>query len=112
MTTHRIALYPGDGIGKEVIPQALRVLEKTRAAVGGFTLETTLLPWGADYHRRHGVVAPDDFLDQLKTHDAILLGAIGDPRVVRDHVALVPLVQIRQRFDQYACVRPDRKSVV
>ena len=72
----------------------------------GFTLEKTTLPWGADYFRETGAVVPDDFLEILKPFDAILLGAVGWPHEIPDHVTLAPLVKIRQAFDQYACVRP------
>jgi tartrate dehydrogenase/decarboxylase/D-malate dehydrogenase len=107
MTAYRIAIYPGDGIGIEVTDQAVRVMEKA-AENGGFRVDMTRIPWGCDYQQQHGQVAPGDFLDVLKPFDAIYLGAIGDPRRLPDHVTLRPLVQIRQRFDQYACVRPAR----
>ncbi len=107
MTTYNIALYPGDGIGQEVIAETARVLEVLSKA-GGFGLEMTRLPWGVDYHEEHGVVAPDDFLDVLRPFDAILLGAVGYPERLPDHITLAPLVRIRQTFDLYACVRPAR----
>jgi tartrate dehydrogenase/decarboxylase/D-malate dehydrogenase len=107
MTTHRIALYPGDGIGREVLGEAVRVLEKV-AATDGFTLDMTEFPWGADYYLEHGVAAPADYLETLRQFDAIFLGALGDPARIPDHITLEPLVRIRQSFDQYACVRPCR----
>ena len=107
MTSHKIAVYPGDGIGPDVIDQALRVLEQVQKLRGGdFKLEFTRFDWGADYHARHGVVAPPDFLDTLAKFDAIFLGALGLPAKVPDHITLEPLVKLRQKFDQYACVRP------
>jgi tartrate dehydrogenase/decarboxylase/D-malate dehydrogenase len=106
--THRIAVYPGDGIGREVIDEAVRVLQQVEALDGGFRLALTWFPWGAAYYREHGRVAPVDFLDQLRGQDAILLGAVGWPAELPDHVTLGPLVELRQRFDQYACVRPAR----
>jgi tartrate dehydrogenase/decarboxylase / D-malate dehydrogenase len=106
--THHIAVYPGDGIGREVIDQAVRVLEKIQTIEAGLQLELTWVPWGVEYYRQHGRVAPADFLDQLRCHDAILLGAVGWPAELPDHVTLGPLVELRQRFDQYACVRPAR----
>ncbi|MCH8045902.1 MAG: tartrate dehydrogenase [Planctomycetes bacterium] len=106
MKTHRIALYPGDGIGPEVIAEALGVLESVQQIDETFRLETTTLPWGADYWRETGHVVPDDFLDILRPMDAILLGAVGWPAEIPDHITLAPLVKIRQTFDQYACVRP------
>lgn len=108
MNVHKIAVYPGDGIGPEVIEQALRVLDATRRKVGGFDLTLTSIPWGADYFVTHGKVAPDDYLDQLRQHDVVFLGALGWPAKVPDHIALTPLISMRQRFDQYACVRPAR----
>ena len=106
MTSHKIAVYPGDGIGPDVIDQAHRVLEQVQKRRGDFKLEYTRFDWGADYHARHGVVAPADFLDTLAKFDAIFLGALGLPAKVPDHVTLEPLVKLRQKFDQYACVRP------
>jgi tartrate dehydrogenase/decarboxylase/D-malate dehydrogenase len=108
MKSFRIALYPGDGIGPEVIEQAVRVLERVQNLDRSFTLEFTRLPWGCDYHFQHGAMAPGDYLETLSQFDAILLGAIGDPRRIADSVSLRPLIEMRQRFDQYACVRPAR----
>jgi len=108
MNSFRIAVYPGDGIGPEVLDQALRVLDRVQELDGTFRLETTRLPWGADYYFQYGAPVPDDYLPTLSPFDAILLGALGDPRRVPDHISLAPLVQTRQRFDQYACVRPVR----
>jgi len=106
--TYKIAVYPGDGIGPEVTVQAVRVLrawEKTQTA---WSLDLTEFPWGVEYYRRTGRVVPEDFLDLLRPFDAILLGAVGWPAELPDHVTLAPLVTLRQRFDQYACVRPAR----
>lgn len=108
MTTYRIALYPGDGIGPEVLDEAVRVLDRVRELDGGFALEYTRFPWGADFHQRTGHVAPPDFLEVLRPFDAVFLGALGDPARLPDHVTLDPLVRLRQGFDQYACVRPCR----
>jgi tartrate dehydrogenase/decarboxylase/D-malate dehydrogenase len=104
----RIALYPGDGIGPDVIEEAVRVLRAVEQLDGSFSLDLETLPWGMSYWRETGRVVPDDFLEQLRRYDAILLGAVGWPAVLPDHVTLAPLVQIRQTFDQYACVRPSR----
>jgi len=108
MQTYKIAVYPGDGIGPEVIDQAIRVLEVVQAQVGEFALNMTHLPWGADYYAETGRVAPPDFLDVLRPFDAILLGALGAPDRIPDHITLEPLVRTRQTFNQYACVRPAR----
>jgi tartrate dehydrogenase/decarboxylase / D-malate dehydrogenase len=104
----RIAVYPGDGIGPEVIDEAIRVLKRTEELDRGFALELTSFPWGAEHWKRHGKVVPDDFLDMLRPFDAILLGAVGWPELLPDGETLAPLVKIRQAFDQYACVRPAR----
>jgi tartrate dehydrogenase/decarboxylase/D-malate dehydrogenase len=106
MKTFRIAVYPGDGIGPEVIDQAVHVLEAARSRSGGFELRLERLPWGVEYWARTGRVAPEDFLEVLRGMDAILLGAVGMPSRLPDHVTLEPLITIRQSFDQYACVRP------
>jgi tartrate dehydrogenase/decarboxylase/D-malate dehydrogenase len=106
MPTYNIAVYPGDGIGPEVIEQAVRVLEAVSAASGNLDFAFTTLPWGYGYYRQHGAVVPPDFLNVLRPFDAILLGAVGWPAELPDHVTLAPLVQIRQAFDQYACIRP------
>jgi tartrate dehydrogenase/decarboxylase/D-malate dehydrogenase len=104
--TYRIALYPGDGIGPEVIDQAVRVLEAWQAGQNEVAFEWLPLDWGYAYWQHHGKVVPDDFLEVLRPLDAILLGAVGWPEKLPDHVTLSPLVRIRQTFDQYACVRP------
>jgi len=106
--TFKVAVYPGDGIGPEVTDQALRVLERVQAIDGTFQFELTRLPWGVEHYKRHQQVVPDDFLDVLRPMDAILLGAVGWPELVPDHITLAPLVKIRQTFDQYACVRPSK----
>jgi tartrate dehydrogenase/decarboxylase/D-malate dehydrogenase len=108
MQVYEIAVYPGDGIGHEVIDQTVRVLEATQSQLGGFDLRMTHLPWGANYWAETGRVAPPDFLEILRPFDAILLGALGAPDRIPDHITLEPLVRIRQSFDQYACIRPAR----
>jgi tartrate dehydrogenase/decarboxylase/D-malate dehydrogenase len=106
MKTYRIAVYPGDGIGPEVTREAVRVLQTAAERDGGFALQLTDLPWGYDFYRQMGQVAPDNLLEVLQPFDAILLGAVGWPAELPDHLTLAPLVRIRQSFDQYACVRP------
>jgi tartrate dehydrogenase/decarboxylase/D-malate dehydrogenase len=103
-----IAIYPGDGIGPEVTDEALRVLERLENLDGSFQLKLTHLDWGVERYQKHQTVVPDDFLDVLRPMDAILLGAVGWPALVADHITLAPLVKIRQTFDQYACVRPSK----
>ncbi len=107
MQTYKVAIYPGDGIGSEVMDQALRLLERVEAA-SGFRTEQLHLDWGIRRWERIGELAPPDMLDILRHQDAILVGAVGWPAKVPDHLTLAPLVTIRQRFEQYACIRPTR----
>jgi len=104
---YRIAVISGDGIGKEVVPAAQRVLE--RAAVRfGFTLEWHELDWSCERYTRSGSMMPADGLDQLRRFDAIFLGAVGFPGV-EDHVSLWGLLlPIRRGFQQYVNLRPVR----
>ena len=107
MTTHRIAVYSGDGIGPDVIKEAIRVLDAVQEDSNhAFAFEE--LDWGVRRWEQTGSVVPEDFLDILRIFDAILLGAVGWPDKLPDHITLAPLVSIRQSFDQYACVRPAR----
>ena len=108
MKTHRIALYPGDGIGPEVVDATVTVLAALERRLGGFHLAYERFDWGMTHHERHGRVAPDDFLATLRGFDAIFLGAVGWPARLPDHVTLAPLIKLRQAFDLYACVRPAR----
>lgn len=105
MDTFRIALYPGDGIGIDVIAEAVKVLQAAEQRFG-FHIDMTEFNWGHRYWAETGQVAPDDFLEQLRPFDAILLGAVGDPGYLPDHITLKPLITIRQSFDQYVCLRP------
>lgn len=109
MDTYKIAHYPGDGIGVDVSEAAIRVLAAVEEKVGGFSLEYERFDWGADaYYETHGCIVPEDYIERLRPFDAIFLGAIGWPERLPDHVTLVPIIQIRQQFDLYACVRPAR----
>lgn len=104
---YRIALIPGDGIGKEVIPEGVRVLEKL-ADVFDFQLQFTEFPYSCEYFLQHGEMMPPDGLKLLQPFDAILLGAVGDP-AVPDHISLWGLLlPIRRSFDQYVNLRPVR----
>jgi tartrate dehydrogenase/decarboxylase/D-malate dehydrogenase len=105
MQSHPVAVIPGDGVGQEIIPEAKRVLARLEAK-HGFHLEYTDYDWGSDYYHRHGRMAPEDFLDQLRPAEAILLGAVGHPSVP-DHISLNGLLlPIRRTFDQFANIRP------
>jgi tartrate dehydrogenase/decarboxylase/D-malate dehydrogenase len=99
----RIAVIAGDGVGKEVVPEGIKVLTALGA---GFEFEE--FPWGSEYRERTGRMMPDDALATLARHDAIYLGAIGWP-TVPDHVSLWEcLLPIRKTFDQYVNLRPVR----
>jgi len=103
----RIAVIPGDGIGKEVIPEGIRVLEAVGAR-HGVSFRWDEFPWGCQYYLSYGRMMPEDALQQIRGHDAIYLGAVGFPGVP-DHVSLWGLlIPIRRGFRQYANVRPVR----
>jgi len=106
MKTLQIALYPGDGIGVDVTEQAVRVLTALQQFEKEIQFQFTSFPWGYQHFRETGKLVPDNFLEVLRPFDAILLGAVGWPAEIADHLTLAPLVRIRQAFDQYACVRP------
>jgi tartrate dehydrogenase/decarboxylase/D-malate dehydrogenase len=108
MKTYRIAAIPGDGIGKEVIPEGQKVLQAIAAKDQTLKFEFESFDWGGDYYRQHGVMMPEDGLDALRDKDAILFGSAGDPHIP-DHITLWGLrLKICQGFDQYANVRPTR----
>jgi len=102
----RIAVIPGDGIGKEVIPEALKVL-KAAAVAGRRELEVTSFDWGADRFLRDGTTLPPDAIELFRReYDAILLGALGDPRVPSNQQGADILIGLRFKLDLYANVRP------
>jgi tartrate dehydrogenase/decarboxylase/D-malate dehydrogenase len=101
----RIAVIAGDGIGQEVIPPGIEVIEKV---AGSLSLHFETFEWGCEFYRRHGRMMDPEGLDRLQEFDAIYLGAIGDPSVP-DHISVWDLIlPIRQRFDQYVNLRPMR----
>lgn len=101
----RIAVIPGDGIGGEVVPAAVHVMEELGKRFH-VHFEFVTCDWGSDYYFRHGRMMPEDGIDQLRRCDAILLGAIGHPKI-QDNITLNGLLlPIRRTFDQYANVRP------
>ncbi|HZS34716.1 MAG TPA: tartrate dehydrogenase [Methylomirabilota bacterium] len=104
---HRIAVIPGDGIGKEVVPEGQRVLEAA-ARRFGFELSWTEFDWSCERFARTGRMMPEDGLEQLRAFEAIFLGAVGFPGVP-DHVSLWGLlIPIRRAFRQYVNLRPVR----
>jgi tartrate dehydrogenase/decarboxylase/D-malate dehydrogenase len=106
VTTLRLAVIPGDGVGREVIPEGLRVLRRAGEVTGRFTIETRDFPWSCEYYLETGSMMPADGLSQLADSDAVYLGAVGFPGVP-DHVSLWGLLlPIRQGFDQYVNLRP------
>ena len=106
---YRIAVIAGDGIGKEVMPEGVRVLERA-AALHGFTIEQQWHDFAScDYYARHGQMMPDDWKDRIGAADAIFFGAVGWPDTVPDHVSLWgSLLQFRREYDQYVNLRPAR----
>ena len=108
MVKHRIAVIPGDGIGKEVMPEGLRVLD---AAGRKFGIELAIdeFDWSADNYDKIGAWMPADWKDSIGGHDCIFFGACGWPARVPDHVSLWDsLIKFRREFDQYVNLRPVR----
>lgn len=108
MKTHKIALIPGDGIGRDVVDAAWSVLQ-TVAKTSGFALSGTEFPWSCAFYKETGRMMPEDGIETLRAFDAILLGAVGWPAEVPDSVSLHGLLlPIRKAFVQYANIRPHR----
>ncbi|HTS10650.1 MAG TPA: 3-isopropylmalate dehydrogenase [Candidatus Limnocylindrales bacterium] len=106
VTAKRIAVIPGDGIGKEVIPEAVKVL-RAAAAAGGREVELTDFDWGADRFLRDGTTLPSDAVEMFEKHfNAILLGAMGDARVPTNQHAADILLGLRFKLDLYVNARP------
>jgi tartrate dehydrogenase/decarboxylase/D-malate dehydrogenase len=107
MNRYTIAVIPGDGIGKEVMPEGIRVLGAV-AAQSGFAIDWREFDWSCETYHATGTMMPGDGIDQLSQHDAIYLGAVGFPGVP-DHISLWGLlIPIRREFDQYVNLRPVR----
>ncbi|WP_174614483.1 tartrate dehydrogenase [Virgibacillus ihumii] len=107
MPKYKIAVIPGDGIGKEVVPAALDVLHTIGEVHGNLSFEFTEFPWNCDYYITHGKMLPDDGIETLKGFDGIFLGAIGNPKLVPDHISLWGLLlKIRRSFEQSINLRP------
>ncbi|MBW9091232.1 tartrate dehydrogenase [Rhizobium wenxiniae] len=108
MKTHRIALIPGDGIGRDMTSASWTVLQKA-AGKHGFELKGTEFPWSCAFYKETGAMMPADGIETLRGFDAILLGAVGWPAEVPDSVSLHGLLlPIRKSFVQYANIRPHR----
>ncbi|MCV2215918.1 tartrate dehydrogenase [Thauera sp. Sel9] len=109
MSALKIAVIPGDGIGKEVMPEAIRALEVLQQR-HGLELVFEHFDWAcAEYYQQHGEMLPPDWFERLKGFDAILFGAVGWPEVVPDHISLWgSLLKFRREFDQYINLRPVR----
>jgi tartrate dehydrogenase/decarboxylase/D-malate dehydrogenase len=108
MKKHRIAVIPGDGIGKEVIPEGLRVLD-VAARKFNIQFQWEHFDWSCDYYLKHGSMMPGDWKEQVGKHDAIFFGAVGWPAKVPDHISLWGLlIKFRREFDQYVNLRPVR----
>ena len=103
-----LAVIPGDGIGREVVPAGLQVLDTVAEVHGGFRFRPEVFPWSCAWYLQHGRMMPADGLDQLASFEAIYLGAVGFPGVP-DHISLWELLlPIRRGFQQYVCLRPIR----
>ncbi|ACC73955.1 tartrate dehydrogenase [Paraburkholderia caribensis] len=109
MKTHKIAVIAGDGIGKEVMPEGLRVVSAA-ASKYGINLEFQTFEWAdCDYYAKHGEMMPADWFEQLQQFEAIYFGAVGMPDIVPDHISLWgSLLKFRREFDQYVNLRPVR----
>ena len=106
MAVLRIAVIGGDGIGPEVIDQAIHAADAAARKFDHAELVWNKLPWSTAYYKQHGRMMPDDGWETLRKHDAILFGAVGDPTVpdtIPVHQFLLPM---RRKFDQYVNLRP------
>jgi tartrate dehydrogenase/decarboxylase/D-malate dehydrogenase len=107
MKQYEIAVIPGDGIGNEVVPAAVRVLETAAEIHGGLKFNWTYFPWNCEYYLQHGRMMPEDGISTLRNFDQIFLGAVGMPELVPDHISLWGLlIKIRREMRQALNVRP------
>lgn len=103
----KLAVIPGDGIGQEVVPESIKVLEAISNIHGGLKFEYEEFPYSCDYYLKNGTMMPDEDLDKLSQFDSIFLGAVGDVRKVPDHISLWGLlIKLRREFQQEINVRP------
>src|SRR5260221_8652032 len=108
MKEHTIAVIPGDGIGGEVVPEGVRVLEAV-GAKRGLRFHWKECPWSCDWYKANGGMCPEDAPDILRKFDAIFFGAVGNPSLVPDHIAVWGLlINFRRWFDLYVNLRPVR----
>jgi tartrate dehydrogenase/decarboxylase/D-malate dehydrogenase len=104
---YKVAVIPGDGIGKEIVREGIRVLDAAGKRFD-FEFDWQSFPWGCEYYKSEGEMMPKDGLDILKRFDAIYLGSVGDPSVA-DHISLWGLlIPIRRAFQEYINLRPVR----
>ena len=107
MKSYKIASIAGDGIGKEVLPESLKILKET-AKKHQFKIQFDEFEFAScDYYQKHGKMLPDNWKEKIGAHDAIFFGAVGDPSKVPDHISLWgSLLKFRREFDQYVNLRP------
>jgi tartrate dehydrogenase/decarboxylase/D-malate dehydrogenase len=106
MAHYNLAVIPGDGIGPEVVAEGRKVLDALARGAGDLSFGYSEFPWGSDYYRETGLLMPEDGLEQLRSSDAILFGAVGDPQIP-DHITLHGLLlPMRRGLDQGVCIRP------
>ena len=105
MRRHEIAVLPGDGIGEEVVAEGLKILDAV-AAMEGFEVDKTTYPYGADHYLETGVDMPAEAFEEMATKEALLLGAIGDPRVETGYLERKIIWGVRQTFDLFVNLRP------
>jgi tartrate dehydrogenase/decarboxylase / D-malate dehydrogenase len=109
MKEFQVAVLPGDGIGPEVMNEALKVLRILKDKDPTFLFHVDIFSWNSEYYLEHGRMMPENGLDILKNYDAILFGAIGDPRVPDDISIWELIMPIRKKFCQYVNLRPVKK---
>ena len=104
---HRVAVLAGDGIGREVVPAAIEIIDKA-CSRERCVIDWTYYPWGSEYYHEHGKMMPETAIESLAQHDAIFLGAVGDPAISDVDTLWGMLIPIRRQFDQYINLRPVR----
>ncbi len=107
MKKFKIAAIPGDGIGKEIVPAAIDILNTVADIHGGLKFDFEYFPWSCEYYLEHNQMMSDNGMEQLKDFDSIFLGAVGNVKLVSDHVSLWGLlIKIRREFEQVINIRP------